>query len=238
VSVFVGWLFVLPPYDSRRFGEFSSPLTALYKAFRLSGYPVALLKRAQEQPEIRNRVKDFFIFLGEDMAAKINPLWDEFILWLATPENERGLITSEDDWAKAKGYSDSRTLRRWKKLPEFIERQRRLTETMVTKSGAVVVFEDDDNPDFADERDYRLVKAQLLTSAKGGNLKATELFMKLYGKTWIEEEQASRSSDFSSVDLGELVAQAAVAVAPEVLAEVLRASGWTVEEPDASAPRI
>jgi hypothetical protein len=62
--------------------------------------------------------------------------------------------------------------------------------------------------------------------------------MKLYGKTWIEEEQASRSSDFSSVDLGELVAQAAVAVAPEILAEVLRASGWTVEEPDASAPRI
>lgn len=172
------------------------------------------------------------------MAAKINPLWDEFILWLSTPENERGLITSEDDWAKAKGYADSRTLRRWKKLPEFIERQRRLTETMVTNAGAAVIFDDDDNPDFADERDYRLVKAQLLTSAKSGNLKATELFMKLYGKTWIEEEQASRSSDFSSVDLGELVAQAAAAVAPEVLAEVLRASGWIVEEPDASASRI
>jgi len=172
------------------------------------------------------------------MTAKINPLWDEFILWLATPENERGLITSEDDWAQAKGYADSRTLRRWKKNPAFIERQRRLTETMVTKTGAAVVFDDDTNPDFADERDYRLVKAQLLSSAKTGNLKATELFMKLYGKTWIDEEQASRSSDFGSMDLEDLVAKAVLALSPDVLAATLRDQGWSVEAPSDDSPRI
>lgn len=167
------------------------------------------------------------------MSEKLNPLWDEFILWLATPENERGATATEEDWAKAKGYSDSRQLRRWKKDPRFIERQRRLTEGMASRAGASTTFADDDNVDFADERDYRLVKAQLLNSAKTGNLKATELFMKLYGKTWIEEEQASRSSDFSQMDLESLVARAAGAVAPEILAGALREAGWTVLEPDA-----
>jgi hypothetical protein len=167
------------------------------------------------------------------VSDKTNPLWDEFILWLATPENERGATATEEDWAKAKGYADSRQLRRWKKDPRFIERQRRLTEGMASRAGASTTFGDDDSPDFADERDYRLVKAQLLNSAKTGNLKATELFMKLYGKTWIEEEQASRSSDFSQMDLETLVARAAGAVAPEILAGTLRDSGWTVTEPDA-----
>ena len=165
------------------------------------------------------------------MSEKTNPAWDEFILWLAVPENERGSISTEEEWAKAKGYADSRQLRRWKKDERFIERQRRLTEGMASRAGASAIFSDDDAPDFADERDYRLVKAQLLTSAKTGNLKATELFMKLYGKTWIEEEQASRSSDFSQMDLDTLVAKAAGAVAPEILAGALRQSGWTVIEP-------
>jgi len=172
------------------------------------------------------------------MAAKVNPLWDEFILWLSMPENERGAVATEDDWAKAHGYADSRTLRRWKKMPEFVERQRRLTEGMAVKAGTAVSFDDDANPDFSDERDYRLVKAQLLSSAKTGNLKATELFMKLYGKTWIDEEAASRSSDFANADLETLVANAAAAVSPELLAGALRNLGWKVEEPDAGAPRI
>jgi hypothetical protein len=109
---------------------------------------------------------------------------------------------------------------------------------MVTKSGAAVIFDEEGNPDFADERDYRLVKAQLLTSAKTGNLKATELFMKLYGKTWIDEEQASRSSDFGSMDLEDLVARAVLVLAPEVLADALRAEGWVVEAPNDDPARI
>jgi hypothetical protein len=165
------------------------------------------------------------------MAGKTNPLWDEYILWLATPENERGAVSTEDEWAKAHGYADARTMRRWKAKPEFQERQRRLTEGMVVKAGGAVIAADADDEGFGDERDYRLVKAQLLSSAKGGNLKATELFMKLYGKTWIDEEAASRSSDFANADLETLVAAAATAVAPELLAGALRNLGWKVEEP-------
>jgi hypothetical protein len=172
------------------------------------------------------------------MSAKVNPLWDEYILWLSLPENERGTVSTEDEWAKAHGYADARTMRRWKTKPEFIERQRRLTETMVVKAGGAVIAADPDDEGFGDERDYRLVKAQLLSSAKTGNLKATELFMKLYGKTWIDEEAASRSSDFANADLETLVANATAAVSPELLAGALRNLGWKVEEPDAGAPHI
>jgi hypothetical protein len=171
------------------------------------------------------------------MAAKQNALWDEFILWLAMPEVERGVYATEEDWAKSKGYADSRQLRRWKKDPAFIERQRVLLENMASRAGAVTQF-DDDEGDSADERDYRLVKSQLLTNAKSGNLKATELFMKLYGKTWIDEEQAARSSDFSNMDLPSLLAEAAVAVSPEFFADALRSAGWLVEAPDDGSPRV
>ena len=171
------------------------------------------------------------------MAAKQNALWDEFILWLAMPEVERGVHATEEDWAKSKGYADSRQLRRWKKDPAFIERQRVLLENMASRAGAVTQF-DDDESDSADERDYRLVKSQLLTNAKSGNLKATELFMKLYGKTWIDEEQAARSSDFSNMDLPSLLAEAAVAVSPEFFAGALRDAGWLVEAPDDGSPRV
>ena len=163
--------------------------------------------------------------------AEINPLWDEYILWLATPEHERGAVATEDEWAKSHGYADSRTMRRWKTKSEFIERQKRLTESLVSKTGAAIVYEDDEVTMDADERDYRLVKSKLVESAKTGNLKAQELFMKLYGKSWLDEEQAARASDFSNLELPVLVARAAVALEPDVLASALREAGWTVSEP-------
>jgi hypothetical protein len=162
------------------------------------------------------------------MSENVNPLWDEFILWLAVPVEKRGAIASEDDWAKAKGYRDARQLRRWKKDPRFVARQAELTgespalgvtSPVFSGSGAFV----------GDEADYRVVKGQLLDAAKGGNLKATELFMKLYGKSWIDEEAAARSSDFSTVDLDALVAEALVSVAEDQVVSVLRARGWQVK---------
>jgi hypothetical protein len=123
-------------------------------------------------------------------------------------------------------------MRRWKTNPDFTERQRRLTESMAAKSGGALVFSDDDDITMdGDERDYRLVKTKLVESAKQGNLKAQELFMKLYGKSWLDEEQASRSSDYSNMELPGLVAKAASILDPKTMADALRAAGYTVSEP-------
>lgn len=160
----------------------------------------------------------------------INPKWDEYILWLATPEHQRGVLTSEEAWAKANGIS-SKTTRRWRKNPEFLDRQKTLTKTLTAKVGAVAVFEDDNIEIDSEERDYKLVKSKLVESAKEGSLKAQELYMKTYGKTWVEEEQASRVSDFSNMDTEELVAKAALAVNPDVLIKCLTDLGYLVEAP-------
>ena len=161
-------------------------------------------------------------------------LWDEYILWLSMPPHERGAVATEEDWAKSKGFADSRTTRRWKNNPDFIERQRRLTESMAAKTGALVVHGDEEVAIDSEERDYRLVKTKLVESAKGGNLKAQELFMKLYGKSWLDDEAAARTSDFSNMALPDLVAKAVGALEPEQLAGALRDIGWTVQEPEGS----
>jgi hypothetical protein len=161
------------------------------------------------------------------VSEKLNPLWDEFILWLSVPVEKRGSVASEDDWARSKGYTDARQMRRWKKDAKFVARQRELlgddapVVTTVT-SGDVLS---------GDEADYLVVKSQLLESAKNGNLKATELFMKLYGRSWIEEEVASRAADFTNLDLDALVAEGLVAVSSEAVAGELRQRGWQVVPP-------
>ena len=166
--------------------------------------------------------------------SQVNPLWDEYILWLATPAHERGVDSTEDSWAKSHGFADSRTTRRWKKSPAFLERQRVLSQGLASKTGATLVVDGDDEVSMdAEERDYRLVKSKLIQSAKEGNLKAQELYMKQYGKSWVDEEQAARVSDYSNLELPDLVARAAAAVDPLVLADALRGLGWTVTEPNA-----
>lgn len=165
------------------------------------------------------------------MAAQINPHWDEYILWLATPAHERGAVSTEEEFAQSKGYADARTLRRWRAKPEFLERQRRLSEGLANKTGASIVFDGDNTEMDSEERDYRLVKSKLIESAKQGNLKAQELYMKQYGKSWVDEEQAARASDFSNFELPDLVARAASALSPEVMATALRDLGWSVKEP-------
>lgn len=162
--------------------------------------------------------------------ADINPKWDEYILWLATPEHQRGTITSEEAWAKANGIS-AKTTRRWRINPDFVQRQMTLTKSLTAKVGAVAVFEDDESTMNGEERDYRVVKSKLIESAKTGNLKAQELFMKIYGKTWVDEEQASRVSDFGNMDTEELVAKAALAVNVDILVKHLVELGYKVEAP-------
>lgn len=159
------------------------------------------------------------------MSGKVNPLWDEFILWSLTPDVERGAVSSEIEWARLKGISD-RTLRRWKDNPEFVARREQLAGvTRVTRVADVVAGE----PASADEGDYQVVKATLVEGAKTGNPKYLELYMKTYGKPFVEEEVAARSASLANEDLPALVAESIALLGEELLAEQLRSRGWKVE---------
>lgn len=161
------------------------------------------------------------------MSVKVNPLWDEFILWSLLPEVERGAISSEVEWARSKNMSD-RTLRRWKDNPAFVERRAQLADvTRVTR----VADASSGEVSSADEGDYQVVKQTLVEGAKSGNPKYLELYFRTYGKPFVEEEAASRSATFSGEDLDALVAETIVLLGADLVASALREAGWTVEGP-------
>jgi hypothetical protein len=162
--------------------------------------------------------------------TKTTKLWDEYIRWSLTPAHERGTVSSKAEWARAKGVTD-RTLRRWEQDERFKERMSELgatvAEARVAKAAKVV--DDAEVEVTADEHDYRTVKTQLIESAKTGNQKSMDLYFRTYGKQFVEEEAASRVSDFASMDLDVLVSEAVLALGEVVVADALRAKGWTVE---------
>lgn len=157
--------------------------------------------------------------------SKTTDLMTAFIVWSLKSPTERGAINTETAWAEKHGVS-TRTLRRWKTTPEFQERAAELGEAKAA-GGSTVTAE----TGTADEGDYQVVKAALVEGAKSGNPKYLELYFKTYGKPFVEEEAASRTSDLTGMDLEDLVSRALVAVGPELVAERLRAIGWSCEAP-------
>lgn len=158
--------------------------------------------------------------------ARIHPLWDEFILWLNASPAERGEVSTEEEWAAAHELTD-RTLRRWKKDEAFLARQAELASRFGSAPTTAVVNGDAT----ADESDYRVVKAKLVEGAKQGNPKYLDLYLKAYGKPFIDEENASRSADLANLELDAVIEQAIALVGHSAVAEHLRSAGWTVTEP-------
>jgi hypothetical protein len=168
------------------------------------------------------------------VATQGNKLWDEFIVWSLVPSSARNPRTQEE-WAAEHGVTD-RTVRRWKTSPAFVARQHELSSKLgeaSSKQSAVAPFVDG-----ADEDEYRLVKSRLLEGAKSGNQKSMELYFRTYGKPFVEEEVAARSTDFADADLPVLIAEAAAAVAADCLADALRDLGWECVPPVEPEPEV
>jgi hypothetical protein len=155
------------------------------------------------------------------MSLSNHELQDKFMHWLRLPEAQRGDIRSIAEWGRRHGVTD-RTLRRWKNDPELLERAQRPAAPATSPSP---------EPTSGDEADYQVVKAALVEGAKGGNPKYLEMYLRTYGKPFIEEEVASRATDLSGMDLDELVARAVSTLSPTALETHLRSIGWTVQRP-------
>jgi hypothetical protein len=154
------------------------------------------------------------------MAHSNRELQNKFIDWLRTPPAGRGDIASEAEWGRRHGVTD-RTLRRWKSAPGFEERLNSTPDPEPTE----------DVPPAGDQADYQVVKTALVDGAKAGNPKYLELYFRTYGKPFVEEEVASRSTDLSGIDIDELVARTVAALDPNALAKHLQSIGWRVEKP-------
>ena len=165
------------------------------------------------------------------MSERSSKLWDEYIRWSLTPASERGSIATKAEWARAKNVTD-RTLRRWEQDERFIARMDELSDKVAEErvaSAARVVDEVEEDVS-ADEANYRVIKSKLIEGAAGGNQKDRELYFRTYGKQFVEEEAAARISDFASMDLEDLVAEALTVLGPSAMVAFLEKRGWKVEE--------
>lgn len=151
--------------------------------------------------------------------SKLSKTQEEFAQWLSLPEARRGVWSTEEEWAAAHAVT-TRTTRRWKTLDEFKSRLAVIAGDAPAEVEAEVVSQD--------EADYQSVKATLVAGAKQGNAKSLELYMRTYGKPFVEEEVASRSVSFSDLELDELVLEAILALGPDVVAAHLKTMGFEV----------
>ena len=150
----------------------------------------------------------------------------EYAYWMATPRRLRvslGLPTSDLMFAEMKSI-DPRTLRRWKKEPEFmalvesfkVEMANDSPNSTIAKVGSAapvasaperVKLSDDPvvGPGLTDdEQKYLQVKDTLVRMAMDGNQGAMDLYLKHYGKSFVEAEQ-SEFSDYRDMSEDQLV---------------------------------
>jgi len=181
---------------------------------------------------------------------RLNDVRAEFAYWYALPKRMRtslGLPTTEKDFAEYKGVA-ARTLRRWKSEEDFqkIVEQHKHDLTGGVKNSAVAAIQRptrdvpelapakmSDDPVFdpilsPDEQKYLQVKDTLIQMAMDGNQGAMDLYLKHYGKSFVEAER-QEFADYSAMSDEELVYELCQ------LAGVERISMWLAEQAAADA---
>jgi hypothetical protein len=160
-----------------------------------------------------------------------NEVREEYLEWLLLPRRTKlvhRMPLTDKDFADEKGVS-TRTLRRWRDLPDFQakleERQADLAtaqpggtvsgvggsrpskDARTRKTRPKAVGADADLPDDAtpDERDYLSAKSALIAMCGDGDLKALDLYFKHYGKSFIAAELEARDSSFADLTDDELI---------------------------------
>ena len=126
----------------------------------------------------------------------------EFAYWLATPKRLRvslGLPQSEKEFGEIKDVHP-RTLRRWKEDDSFralVEQQKQIIvgeakDSTIKRNDKIVTLASDPalEPGLTpDEQKYLQVKDTLIRMAMDGNQGAMDLYLKHYGKSFVEAER-------------------------------------------------
>jgi hypothetical protein len=176
---------------------------------------------------------------------RMNDVRAEYAYWLALPKRMRlslGLPSIEKDFAEYKGVAP-RTLRRWKSEPDFerIVEQHKHDLAGGVKNSAIAAIQrptreipqlkpakmsDDPVHDpmlTPDEQKYLQVKDTLIQMAMDGNQGAMDLYLKHYGKSFVESER-QEFADYAGYSDDDLVRELCMWAGTE------RISAWLAEQ--------
>jgi hypothetical protein len=174
--------------------------------------------------------------LVEDKQNRIRDLaeWDQLD---RSQRRALGVPVSDTEWAKVKGLNPRRVGKY--RLEPFYEKcvadLRSITKKRLAPGGSVALA---DLPFSAasagvdDVADYSAIKAQVASLARQGEQRALDLWLKHWGKPFLDEEIAGRVTDLASFSDEQVVEQVVGVVSPVLLASVLRDRGWVVSAPD------
>lgn len=178
--------------------------------------------------------------------SQVSPQWDAFANWLLLDESARerlNLPKTKAEYAIAHKISD-RTIRRWQNDPMFkalLEKKsqakgkRGLAAVSVDGTPAVLdldqgleEYRDTGQDQDSQDDEYQQIKSALVKGALTGDPKYLDLYFKTYGKDFVAEEAAARTSDLAGLSLDDLIVETALVVGEDNLVDYLRSKGYEV----------
>jgi hypothetical protein len=176
--------------------------------------------------------------------SQVSPQWDAYANWLCLDESQRerlNLPRTKNEYAIANKLNE-RTIRRWQNDPMFkalLEKKQAAKGKKglqaVSVDGTPAVLEEDleeasveDTPD----GEYQQIKSALVKGAMTGDPKYLDLYFKTYGKDFVAEESAARTSDLAGLALDDLILEVAFVVGESGLVDYLRSQNYEVTKRD------
>ena len=180
--------------------------------------------------------------LKEGYVAIENKSYEAFANWLSYSEADKkrlNLPPNLTQYSLANGITD-RTLRRWKNDPVLQAMvEKKLASKNRNQSAPQAVDFPEEQEDLAPKEDggdssdeYLAIKSTLIKGAMTGDPKYLDLYFKTYGKDFVAEEAAARTSDLAGLEMGELIIQALNALDINQILLYLQEIGYEVKKVD------
>jgi len=173
-----------------------------------------------------------------------SPQWEAYANWLLMDDASRARLNlpkNKAEYAIANKIAD-RTIRRWQNDPLFIallekkqgsKGKRGIAAVSLDGTPAILDDGDHDGGESTDtpEDEYQQIKSALVKGALTGDPKYLDLYFKSYGKEFVAEEVAARTSDLAGLSLDALILEAASVLGEPRIVDYLRSKGYEVTPP-------
>lgn len=152
-----------------------------------------------------------------------------------------GLPGTDTEWARVNNLH-VRRVAKYREDPYYktaVSKLDDIARKRIASSGSAVLPSIAGAPGVDDAADYTAIKAQVAGLARQGDQRALDMWLKHWGRPFLDEETANRVADLASMSDEDLVESLVEVVNPLLLADVLRDAGWVANPPaDPGVPRM
>lgn len=152
-----------------------------------------------------------------------------------------GLPATDSEWARVNNVH-VRRVSKYRDDPYYktaVAKLDDIAKKRIASAGSAVMPSIAGTPGVDDSADYSAIKSQVASLARQGDQRALDMWLKHWGKPFLDEETANRVADLASMSDEELIVSLVDMVNPLLLSDVLTGRGWEIKMPaDAGIPRM